>query len=469
MALQNDLKNLIPGGSSGLAGTKTVSLKTDTPIVKLPTTPTTNTGARPTMDDRDYMSGLQIPTVGKPTTLQDELNKLSADKNADTGGNLFGTGGSSFKTDGQSWQVHNPDYGALDASFQEILKSFDMYRSSLQDQSETGKLELQQQLEYLLGQIGDSRKDNKQALSSARGTLSEDAFSRQRALQSQMSARGLGGSGIEQLGQVQDRMATGKAVAEIAGAYYDTEEQLMQQIEQSQQNYNMATRKLNDSLNSALAQIMSQEASAKMDYTQTVDNLKRQVIADSNQALQAQREYEASVQSLKMQQQSLNLQMQQYKDAKAEANKPISEWELMSVIENPQMSEASKKAFMNDLGLSPERQTQLINDWKSGETQAKQTVLQSRIDNMRKANIPQKEITALVKQWASSGEDISGLDWDGTKKTVGTTNPGGTSTVTPPSDKNYTTPGGHTTLYRGMPLKTELTNAGWTGGNSNRQ
>ena len=71
------------------------------------------------------------------------------------------------------------------------------------------------------------------------GQVSEDAFTRNRMLFEQLAGRGLAGSGLQQLGEVQNRMAQGRAVSDLNKGYGQEVAQIgsaQRQLEQSLAN-----------------------------------------------------------------------------------------------------------------------------------------------------------------------------------------------------------------------------------------
>jgi hypothetical protein len=64
--------------------------------------------------------------------------------------------------------------------------------------------------------LTDLAKKQQLAFSQGRQALSEQAFEQERALLAGAAARGVGGSGLEQLARVQQRMATGKGINQLA-------------------------------------------------------------------------------------------------------------------------------------------------------------------------------------------------------------------------------------------------------------
>ena len=361
----------------------------------------------------DRVGGTNTESVmGAPrqSTLQEQLNQTAKPSKSLGGGGGFGAPALNLPSSNQQFQVFTPDYDALDQSFQGILDSYGAYRDALGSQAETGREDLRNQLDYLLGNIEDARGKNRQALDKSRATISEDAFMRERNLQAQMSSRGLTGSGLEQLGGIQERMQTGKNVSDVANAYYESETELIKQIEQGQKNYNTALQTLNNSLQSALAQLLSQESSSRMDYTQMRQNLERQVIQDANQALQAQRDYEMQVQQLQMQRSQMaqsakmaNLQYQMMLEEYEASKQPgqPTPADIQDILHSP-MTDTQKKAYLQTIGLDASDANMWLDTYKYQQTQTQA----GQIAGMRQAGVPESEIQAYIQNLAMGGANI---------------------------------------------------------------
>lgn len=193
-----------------------------------------------------------------------------------------------------SLSVYTPDYGSLEKSFNDILASYDAYKQAAQSGYEANKASLTSNLEQQMQSIGTAKTENKQAFAQGQQQLASDVFMLNRQNKAAMSARGLGGSGIEALSNIQNRMAAGESISKMSNQFFDAQTQLVEAEQNARTNYDNSLQNLNASLQSTMAQIMSQEASSKMDYTQTVESMKRQVIADTNAMKQAQYEWQAA-------------------------------------------------------------------------------------------------------------------------------------------------------------------------------
>jgi len=295
--------------------------------------------------------------------------------------------------------VYTPDYGALEKSFQDILSSYEGYKSAAQAQYGAQKGSLDTNLEQQMQSIGTAKGENKQAFAEGRGQLAEDVFMLNRQTQATASARGLGGSGVEAMANIQNRMAAGESMSNMANEYFDAQTQLVEAEQATRQNYDNSLQNLNASLQSTMAQIMSQEASSKMDYTQTIDNLKRQVVADTNAMKQAQYEWQVA-------------------NEQALQGAKILETDIQRMLASGE-SVAIRVSNLIDAGYTPANANakvlQFDNTQKTTADRQLYTGLQSQIDNLRSQGV---SATNIKKQFqameGASGINFNRLDFNGT-------------------------------------------------------
>lgn len=385
----------------------------------------------------------------------------------------LGGGGSSFRpaslpqapqfnvqapTTPGEWQVHTPDYGALEGAFQDIMGSYGAFRDVVQSQHDTRSTALEQQLANVMEDIDHTRSQGRREQTKARQQIMEDSFDAQRALEAQMSARGLSGSGIEQLGSIQQRIAQGQSISDITNQYYEFEREMQQQVVRTHQEYNIAIQDLNNSLQSALAQIMSQEAATKMDYTQMVDKLQHQVISDANAALEAQRNYDMSLAQFEMQRAqfeqqmyqfevSTQLQMQQMAQQAAQADRAYSlqqrQYEDSLGSDTPEYSDflsvwttegiptSAKRALLKQQGFTDSQIAQYERGYGAGQTADAQQLLNQQLDTGQYKGKEQTNLRNEIAQMYNVSPSSLELPTD-KKKTTNKTTPAWTPPVTGP-------------------------------------
>jgi hypothetical protein len=310
-------------------------------------------------------------------------------------------------------QVYKPDYSALENSFNQILQSYQGFREATQAQHDAQKASLDTSLEQSVRNIGQAKEKTTEQFGKARNQLSTDLFEVGRNTQAQMSARGLAGSGIEAMANIQNRMAAGESLSGMANEFFDAQTQLVQAEEDTRANYNNNLQALGASLQGAMAQIMSQEASSRMDYTQMVEGLKRQVIMDTN---------------------SVNESMAQWREAQRqlEEGSQITNTMIQQVLANSSLTDADKMATLKDFGYSDsEAQVMVLRD-KDASKQTLFTNVQKIIGNIwanpYASDAEKKQsVASVINELALSGADIdiNRLDTDkpSTKKTTTATTP----------------------------------------------
>lgn len=161
--------------------------------------------------------------------------------------------------------------GGLDTS------GFEQLRGSLQSSYETAQKGLEQSYQTMLQNLATEKKTSQKQLAGARGTIMEDAFTRNRDLYRNLAARGLGASGLQQLGEIQNRMETGRQVSGVTGQYYDTAEKLAQAEQQGTQQYQQSGNELTNQLQQNLAGVQQQEVSYRNAYQQQLASIALQL------------------------------------------------------------------------------------------------------------------------------------------------------------------------------------------------
>ena len=310
----------------------------------------------------------------------------------------------------QAPEVYKPDYGKLEGNFNSMLSGFEDLKNSYMKSSETFKTDLSGQLSNLLGEIDTSRTRNRTNLGETQRVIQEDAFDRNRALDQQMSARGLGGSGLAQLAGIKERMATGQNISEATQNFYQNEENLLKTIDQANQNYNMSVQKVNDSLHTALATINNQQNALKSDYTQQVMALERQVIADLNASKQAKMQYDMAMADYSLRAQQANAELRQADrqyalqlDAIARANeKPQLTRTQVNEVLMSSMGDKFRMDALLDMGFSKSEATSIMADFSKqfGKDFGMPEEFKGLADEIGGGNTPKpkEEFSPLLKQ-----------------------------------------------------------------------
>lgn len=322
--------------------------------------------------------------LGVPTMMEDRAGTKTP--TVDTINNRNKTTSGKTKLSGAPRiQVYQPDFGGLEKSFQDIMNSYGEFRNATRAQFDANKAGLDLNLQQSVENIGEAKEDTKTAFAKSRQQLSEDVYSANRQTTAQMSARGLSGSGVEALANLQTRMQAGEATSDLANEFFDAQEGLAKAEVQTREQYNVSLQSLNASLQGAMAQIMSQEASTRMDYTQMVDNLKRQVVQDANAVRMAQAEWNRA-------------------QAQLEEGSTITNTMVQQVL-HADTPDDFKVANLIDFGYSPTEANAMVRQYKSTAGTGTQA-LQSQINNLLNLGYGEDELKQLVAQQVLSGADI---------------------------------------------------------------
>ena len=125
---------------------------------------------------------------------------------------------------------------------------------------------LKGQYDRLLAELAKKTEQGNEQFGQGRATISENAYDRSRANLNSLASRGLAGSGLQQLGEVQERMETGQQMNDLASQYYAYLEDLDSQRTEGEAKYNEGLQSIENALQQQLAQIGLQEFQAQNEY-----------------------------------------------------------------------------------------------------------------------------------------------------------------------------------------------------------
>ena len=185
-----------------------------------------------------------------------------------------------------SFPTYNPNLGALQAQLDQLMAAYAQQESALQGSYQTNLGQTETAYQNLLKQLAKQEENTRKDFGGARATIAEDAFTRGRNLANQLASRNLSASGLMQLGDVQNRMETGRQVSNVAGQYFKTQENLADNKEQGTQSYETAKRQLADSLAGNLASLLTQKASTGLEGQAMMENLRQAAAASAQSASQ---------------------------------------------------------------------------------------------------------------------------------------------------------------------------------------
>lgn len=141
----------------------------------------------------------------------------------------------------------------------------------------TTKSSLQTNFNNLVNQINANRLDTRKNFNTGRATVAENAYTANRQNQADLASRGIGSSGLKTLGEVGNRMETGKQYSNLANKFYSTMTDLDNTEKQSRDQYNIDLQTAKNTLDSALAGINSRRGEAQNNYNMQLGQLAEQV------------------------------------------------------------------------------------------------------------------------------------------------------------------------------------------------
>ena len=141
----------------------------------------------------------------------------------------------------------------------------------------TTKGSLETNFNNLINQINSNRLDTRKNFNTGRSTIAENAYAANRQNQADLASRGVGSSGLKALGEVGNRMETGKQYSNLANQFYSTMTDLDNTEKQSRDQYDIDVQTAKNTLDSALAGIASRRGEAQNNYNMQLGQLAENV------------------------------------------------------------------------------------------------------------------------------------------------------------------------------------------------
>lgn len=234
------------------------------------------------------------------------------------------------------------------------------YNKTLEDTINTLKTSNEQSRNDLLTSLKRFQESNaenmrmqQQDFNASRASLEDDAFMRQRSTLANAASRGLGGSGLQQLAQLQNRIAAGRDVSSLAQKNQTAQDALRKALTQQQQDYDTKVSNLETNLQNAIIQAQNDTA-AKVNAANTnTTNLINNLIYNEQVR---QRNAAANAASSKA---ALNSLLSSMKEGVTRLQG--SETALNSALENTINSYLSSKGKSNVSQLSSKQKKELLN------------------------------------------------------------------------------------------------------------
>lgn len=169
------------------------------------------------------------------------------------------------------------------------LSYLDQERKVAQDTAATSKKSLKSDFDTLLEQVESNRGTAKSSFDKGRGTVAEEAFDTNRLNNLDLSSRVSGSTGAKQLGEVGTRIETGRQYSDLANTYYDEIEDLDRTEKRANEQYEIDSEVIDNTLGSSLAGIDTRAGEARNQRNSDIASLTEQIQGrwDSNANAQA--------------------------------------------------------------------------------------------------------------------------------------------------------------------------------------
>lgn len=157
--------------------------------------------------------------------------------------------------------------GELDLSY------LDKERETASNVYNTSKSSLENNFNNLISQINSNRADTRTNFSKGRSTVAENSYNANRANQTDLASRVVGTSGLKGLGEVGNRMETGRQYSNLANQFYNDMGELDTTEKQGRSQYDIDQQSLKNTYDQTMAGIASREGEAKNNYNITLGQL----------------------------------------------------------------------------------------------------------------------------------------------------------------------------------------------------
>ena len=228
--------------------------------------------------------------------------------------------------------------GSLDLSY------LDKERDVANSIYNTSKSSLETNFNNLLDQINSNRADTRKNFNTGRATVAENAFTQNKQNEADLASRGVGSGGLKTLGEVGNRMETGRQYSNLANEFYNTMSELDTTETQGRSQYDIDSQNLKNTLNQTLASIDARQNEAENAYNMALGQLAEQIQGrwDSNANAQAalKQQQDAAQQA---HQDALNAAKQSYI---AENNKALN-----SIVNSGASDDSKISQLMNVFGI----------------------------------------------------------------------------------------------------------------------
>ena len=161
--------------------------------------------------------------------------------------------------------------GSLDLSY------LDKERETAKNTYNTSKSSLENNFNNLINQLNSNRQDTRRNFNTGRATVAENAYDANRANQTSLASNLVNSSGVKGLGEVGNRIETGKQYSSLANQFYDDMSELDTTEKEGRSQYDIDKQSLQNTYDQTMASIGSREGEAKNNYNMTLAQLAEQI------------------------------------------------------------------------------------------------------------------------------------------------------------------------------------------------
>lgn len=153
------------------------------------------------------------------------------------------------------------------------LSHLDNERKVAQNTYNTSNSSLENNFNNLLQQIESNRADTRKNFNTGRATVAEQSYNANRTNQADLASRGVGSSGLKGLGEVGNRIETGRQYSNLANDFYSNMNELQTTEDQGRSQYAIDQQVIKNTLDQALAGIDTRKGEAQNNYNMTLGQL----------------------------------------------------------------------------------------------------------------------------------------------------------------------------------------------------
>ena len=267
-------------------------------------------------------------------------------------------------------QLGNLDLSYLDKEREVANNIYNTSRSSLENN-----------FNNLINQINTNRNDTRRNFNMGRSSIAENAYNANRANQADLVSRGIGRSGLKGLGEVGNRIETGRQYSNLANKFYNDMNSFDTTERQGRSQYDIDQRSLRNTLDQSLAGIDTRGADARNNYNMTLGQLAEGVQGrwDANKNAEA---------ALAQQRAAAAQAHRDAVNAARESAAREKEQALIKIVSDNKTSYDSKVAQINHIfDISPQEARNILKE------------MGIKNENVTIPNKPKKDITKMPPRY----------------------------------------------------------------------